>query len=106
MGLYKATYKFEWLNPVRIEEVSLYILAHNFQNAAKLAETSDKITSSSGKPIIGNVGAALLKVEQIADDVCDFQNTARLTEIGSHMFSIVDKRLLKVELLAISTLQE
>jgi hypothetical protein len=47
MGLYKVTYKFKWLNPVRTEEASQYILAPNFQTAAKLAETSKEITSRS-----------------------------------------------------------
>jgi hypothetical protein len=47
MGLYKVTYKFKWLNPARTEETSQYILAPNFQTAAKLAETSKEITSRS-----------------------------------------------------------
>jgi hypothetical protein len=98
MKLYKATYNIKW-DPVGPAEV--YILAPDFQTAGKLAETG-----GSGNPIVGNVGGALLKVEQIADDVCDIQNTAKLAEIGSHTFSIVNKRLLKVELLAIDVIQE
>lgn len=108
MKLYKATYIFMWSNSVRAEEISQYILAPDFQTAVKLAETSKEITNGScgsGHPIIGNVSDALLKVEQIADDVCDFQTTAKLTEIGSHTFCIMDKMLLKVELLATDTIQ-
>lgn len=109
MKLYKATYIFRWSSSVRAEEISQYILAPDFQTAVKLAETSKEITNGSGgsgHPIIGDVSDALLKVEQIADDVCDFLTTIKLTEIGSHMFCIVDKRLLKVELLAIDIIQE
>lgn len=56
--------------------------------------------------MIGNLDRMLLKMEQIADDVCDFQTAGTIAEIGSHVFSIVDNRLLKVELLAINVIQE
>lgn len=109
MRLYKATYRIKWSDSVGIKEFSQYILASNFRTAGKLAETSERITSSSGGsgcPIIGNLEGILLKVEQIADDVCDFQTAGMVAEIGSHAFSIVDNRLLKVELLAINVIQE
>jgi hypothetical protein len=108
MKLYKATYNITWLDPVVAKEFSQYILAPDFQTAGKLAETSKKITSDSGGsgyPFTGKLDGILLKVEQIADDVGDFQ-AAKLDEIGSHTFCIADKRLLNVELLAINVIQE
>lgn len=109
MKLYKATYSVLWSNSVVAEEFYQYILAPNFQTAGRLAETSGKITSESGgsgNPIIGDVSDLLLRVEEIADNVCDFQSTVNLTEIGSHMFCMMDQRLFKVELLAIKAIQE
>jgi hypothetical protein len=109
MKLYKATYAIKWSDSVVAKELSQYILAPDFQTAGKLAETSKRITSKSGgsgNPIVGDISGMLLKVEEIASDVSDFQNAAKLADIGSYMFSIVDTRLLKVELLAINVIQE
>jgi hypothetical protein len=109
MRLYKATYRIKFSNSVGVKEISQYIMAPNFQTAGKLAETSGKITSGSGGsgcPIVGNLDGMLLKVEQIADDICDFENTGKLAEIGSHAFSTVNNKLLKVELFAVNVIQE
>lgn len=110
MKLYKATYKpISWSDPGLSSAIIQYILAPDFQAAAKLAETREKITNKSGgsgNPIIGDMSNTLSNLEEIAFEVSDFHNTAKLYNIGSHMFSIVDNKLLKVELLAVKVIQE
>ena len=109
MRLYKATYLIKWSDSVVTKETSQYILAPDFQTAGKLAETSKEITDDTGGlglPITGNVSGMLSKVEEIASDVYAFQDAAKLTNIGSHIFCIMDKTLFKVELLAINVIQK
>jgi|WetSurMetagenome_2_1015567.scaffolds.fasta_scaffold00641_4 hypothetical protein len=66
MSLYKATY--DWVEDnCRTREVSLYILAPDFQAAARLAETNEKI--SGPLRAIGDLSKGLSRVELIAFDV-------------------------------------
>jgi hypothetical protein len=110
MKLYKATYNIGFFETgFSPRYITQYVLAPDFQTAAKLAETSEEITSESGgsgHPIIGDRSNMLFKLEEIASEISDFQETANLCNIGSHMFSIVDKKLFKVDLLAVGLIQE
>jgi hypothetical protein len=98
-----------WEDDVLPKRIIQYISAPDFQSAAKLAGTSKKITRRSGgagNPIIGDMSGALLSLEEIASEASDFHDTEKLKDIGSQIFSVVDNRLLKIELLAVNIIQE
>ena len=72
MKLYEATYEYQVANSDNLIELSLYILAPDFQTATKLATTNEKICSwFNSVDFLANTNlvSMLSKVELIANDV-------------------------------------
>lgn len=67
MGLYEATYEYQDIHTGNGIKQKLYLLAPNFQSAAKLAGDNEKICKwfNSG----GDMASTLSKLELIAYDV-------------------------------------
>ena len=72
MKLYEATYEYQVANSDNLIELSLHILAPDFQTATKLATTNELICKwFNSVDFLANMNLAnmLLKVELIANDV-------------------------------------